>query len=136
MGGEKNYDEVLMPDGGARALGGLFMIPSVFAPREGLLEYEAARVTAPRHYYKYLNGEATSTNPMATIFAWSGALRKRGELDGIEELQVFADRLERASKETIEAGIMTKDISSIADLDDKKVVTTEEFLHAVAERLK
>ena len=73
---------------------------------------------------------------MATIFAWSGALRKRGELDGIEELQVFADRLERASKETIEAGIMTKDISSIADLDDKKVVTTEEFLHAVAERLK
>jgi isocitrate dehydrogenase len=73
---------------------------------------------------------------MATIFAWSGALRKRGELDGIKELQSFADRLERASTETIESGIMTKDIASIADIYDKKVVTTEEFLHAVAEKLK
>ena len=125
-----------MSDMVATAFGSLAMMTSVLVSPDGVFEYEAAHGTVTRHYYKYLNGEATSTNPMATIFAWSGALRKRGELDGIEELQVFADRLERASKETIEAGIMTKDISSIADLDDKKVVTTEEFLHAVAERLK
>ena len=120
----------------ATAFGSLAMMTSVLVSPDGVFEYEAAHGTVTRHYYKYLKGEATSTNPMATIFAWSGALRKRGELDGIKELQSFADRLERASTETIESGIMTKDIASIADIYDKKVVTTEEFLHAVAEKLK
>ena len=132
----KNYDGDVMSDMVATAFGSLAMMTSVLVSPDGVFEYEAAHGTVTRHYYKYLKGEATSTNPMATIFAWSGALRKRGELDGIKELQVFADKLERASTETIESGVMTKDIASIADLYDKKVVTTEEFLHAVADRLK
>ena len=125
-----------MSDMVATAFGSLAMMTSVLVSPDGVFEYEAAHGTVTRHYYKYLKGEATSTNPMATIFAWSGALRKRGELDGIKELQSFADKLERTSTETIEAGIMTKDIASIADVYDKKVVTTEEFLRAVAERLQ
>lgn len=125
-----------MSDMVATAFGSLAMMTSVLVSPDGVFEYEAAHGTVTRHYYKYLKGEATSTNPMATIFAWSGALRKRGELDGIKELQTFADKLERASTETIESGIMTKDIASIADVYDTKVVTTEEFLRAVAERLQ
>ena len=125
-----------MSDMVATAFGSLAMMTSVLVSPDGVFEYEAAHGTVTRHYYKYLKGEATSTNPMATIFAWSGALRKRGELDGIKELQAFADKLERASTETIESGIMTKDIASIADVYDTKVVTTEEFLRAVAERLQ
>jgi isocitrate dehydrogenase len=112
------------------------MMTSVLVSPKGVFEYEAAHGTVTRHYYKYLKGESTSTNPMATIFAWSGALRKRGELDGIKELETFADNLERASINTIEAGIMTKDLELIADLTEKRVVTTEDFLHAVAGRLK
>jgi isocitrate dehydrogenase len=132
----KNYDGDVMSDMVATAFGSLAMMTSVLVSPDGVFEYEAAHGTVTRHYYKYLKGEATSTNPMATIFAWSGALRKRGELDGIKELQTFADKLERASTETIESGIMTKDIASIADVYDTKVVTTEEFLRAVAERLQ
>ena len=132
----KNYDGDVMSDMVATAFGSLAMMTSVLVSPKGVFEYEAAHGTVTRHYYKYLKGESTSTNPMATIFAWSGALRKRGELDGIKELQTFADNLERASINTIEAGIMTKDLELIADLTEKRVVTTEDFLHAVAGRLK
>lgn len=132
----KNYDGDVMSDMVATAFGSLAMMTSVLVSPKGVFEYEAAHGTVTRHYYKYLNGESTSTNPMATIFAWSGALRKRGELDGIKELQTFADNLERASLNTIESGIMTKDLELIADLTEKKVVTTEEFLHEVAKRLE
>ena len=131
----KNYDGDVMSDMVATAFGSLAMMTSVLVSPKGVFEYEAAHGTVTRHYYKYLKGESTSTNPMATIFAWSGALRKRGELDGIKELQTFADNLERASINTIEAGIMTKDLELIADLTEKRVVTTEDFLHAVAGRL-
>ena len=132
----KNYDGDVMSDMVATAFGSLAMMTSVLVSPKGVFEYEAAHGTVTRHYYKYLKGESTSTNPMATIFAWSGALRKRGELDGIKELQTFADDLERACINTIESGIMTKDLELIADLTEMKVVTTEEFLHAVASRLK
>lgn len=132
----KNYDGDVMSDMVATAFGSLAMMTSVLVSPKGVFEYEAAHGTVTRHYYKYLKGESTSTNPMATIFAWSGALRKRGELDGIKELETFADNLERASINTIEAGIMTKDLELIADLTEKRVVTTEDFLHAVAGRLK
>ena len=131
----KNYDGDVMSDMVATAFGSLAMMTSVLVSPKGVFEYEAAHGTVTRHYYKYLKGESTSTNPMATIFAWSGALRKRGELDGIKELETFADNLERASINTIEAGIMTKDLELIADLTEKRVVTTEDFLHAVAGRL-
>ena len=132
----KNYDGDVMSDMVATAFGSLAMMTSVLVSPKGVFEYEAAHGTVTRHYYKYLKGESTSTNPMATIFAWSGALRKRGELDGIKELETFADNLERACINTIEAGIMTKDLELIADLTEKRVVTTEDFLHAVAGRLK
>ncbi len=132
----KNYDGDVMSDMVATAFGSLAMMTSVLVSPDGVFEYEAAHGTVTRHYYQYLKGETTSTNPMATIFAWSGALRKRGELDGIKELQTFADRLENASVETITGGIMTKDIAPLADLAEKKVVTTEEFLRAIAEKLR
>ncbi|NLX85441.1 MAG: NADP-dependent isocitrate dehydrogenase [Synergistaceae bacterium] len=132
----KNYDGDVMSDMVATAFGSLAMMTSVLVSPKGVFEYEAAHGTVTRHYYKYLKGESTSTNPMATIFAWSGALRKRGELDGIKELETFADNLESACINTIEAGIMTKDLELIADLTEKRVVTTEDFLHAVAGRLK
>lgn len=131
----KNYDGDVMSDMIASAFGSLAMMTSVLVSPDGAFEYEAAHGTVTRHYYKYLKGELTSTNPMATIFAWSGALRKRGELDGIKELQGFADRLEKASIETIKSGIMTKDIFSLTDLPNKKEVTTEEFLRAIAEKI-
>ncbi len=130
----KNYDGDVMSDMVATAFGSLAMMTSVLVSPDGNFEYEAAHGTVTRHYYKYLKGESTSTNPMATIFAWSGALRKRGELDDIKELMDFADRLEKASLDTIESGIMTKDLVGIFD-GDAKGVTSEEFLDAIAERL-
>ncbi len=131
----KNYDGDVMSDMVATAFGSLAMMTSVLVSPDGIFEYEAAHGTVTRHYCNYLKGEPTSTNPMATIFAWSGALRKRGELDGIKELQDFADSLESASIETIKSGIMTKDLVSIADQPHKKAVTTEEFLRAVSARI-
>lgn len=131
----KNYDGDVMSDMVATAFGSLAMMTSVLVSPDGIYEYEAAHGTVTRHYYQYLEGKNTSTNPMATIFAWSGALRKRGELDGNEELQKFAGRLEKAAIETIEAGEMTKDIFSISETPNKKSLTTEEFLGAIAKRL-
>ncbi|MDY2985527.1 MAG: NADP-dependent isocitrate dehydrogenase [Synergistes jonesii] len=131
----KNYDGDVMSDMVATAFGSLAMMTSVLVSPDGIYEYEAAHGTVTRHYYQYLEGKKTSTNPMATIFAWSGALRKRGELDGNEELQKFAGRLEKAAIETIEAGEMTKDIFSISEAPNKKSLTTEEFLEAIAKRL-
>lgn len=131
----KNYDGDVMSDMVATAFGSLAMMTSVLVSPDGIYEYEAAHGTVTRHYYQYLEGKKTSTNPMATIFAWSGALRKRGELDGNEELQKFAGRLEKAAIETIEAGEMTKDIFSISETPNKKSLTTEEFLGAIAKRL-
>ena len=108
---------------------------SVLASPTGVYEYEAAHGTVQRHYYKHLAGEQTSTNSVATIFAWTGALRKRGELDGIADLVGFADRLEQATIATIEAGEMTGDLARITTLSNPKVCTTQEFIRAVATRL-
>ena len=112
------------------------MMTSVLVSPDGVYEYEAAHGTVQRHYYKHLKGEKTSTNSVATIFAWTGALNKRGELDGIEELCSFAKSLEEATIKTIESGIMTGDLALLSTLENKKTVTTEEFLLAVAEKLK
>ncbi|MEG1603311.1 MAG: NADP-dependent isocitrate dehydrogenase [Cloacibacillus sp.] len=131
----KNYDGDVMSDMVATAFGSLAMMTSVLVSPSGIYEYEAAHGTVTRHYYQHLEGRSTSTNPMATIFAWSGALRKRGELDGNAELAQFADRLEKASISTIEAGEMTKDLFTIADIPNKKSLTSEEFLNAIAARL-
>ncbi len=131
----KNYDGDVMSDMVATAFGSLAMMTSVLVSPSGVYEYEAAHGTVTRHYYQHLEGRQTSTNPMATIFAWSGALRKRGELDGIAELQDFADKLEKASIDTIESGSMTKDLFSIADIPNKKSLTSQEFLAAIAARL-
>ncbi len=131
----KNYDGDVMSDMVATAFGSLAMMTSVLVSPDGVYEYEAAHGTVTRHYYQHLAGQTTSTNPMATIFAWSGALRKRGELDGNAALQEFAGRLEKASVATIEAGEMTKDIFAISEIPNKKMLTTEEFLRAIAGRL-
>ena len=131
----KNYDGDVMSDMVATAFGSLAMMTSVLVSPDGVYEYEAAHGTATRHYYQHLEGKTTSTNPMATIFAWSGALRKRGELDGNAALQEFAGRLERASIETIESGEMTKDIFAISEVPNKKMLTTEEFLQSIAGKL-
>lgn len=131
----KNYDGDVMSDMVASAFGSLAMMTSVLVSPEGYYEYEAAHGTVQRHYYKHLKGEETSTNSMATIFAWTGALRKRGELDGIVELMDFADKLEKASVLTIEQGVITKDLADISEVANKQVVNTEGFLHAVNERL-
>ena len=130
----KNYDGDVMSDMIATAFGSLAMMTSVLVSPSGQFEYEAAHGTVTRHYYRYLKGEETSTNPVATIFAWSGALRKRGELDGLPELQAFADRLEKATLDTISEGIMTNDI---ALLNEKEVkgVTTREILNAIADKM-
>ena len=132
----KNYDGDVMSDMLATAYGSLGLMTSVLVSPDGNYEYEAAHGTVTRHYYKWLKGEKTSTNPIATIFAWSGALRKRGELDGIDELCDYADKLEKASVETIESGIMTGDMAALSKLENKKSVYTEEFLGAIAERLR
>ncbi len=120
----------------ATAFGSLAMMTSVLVSPDGNYEYEAAHGTVQRHYYKYLKGEKTSTNPVATIFAWSGALRKRGELDGLPELQTYADALEKATIDTIESGTMTGDLYSMSSLPEKVKVNSEEFLNAIAGRLE
>ena len=131
----KNYDGDVMSDMLASACGSLAMMTSVLVSPDGVYEYEAAHGTVTRHYYKYLKGEATSTNPMATLFAWTGALRKRGELDELPELVDFANRLEKASLETIESGTITGDLKNLIDVPEKNVVNTEDFLKAIAEKL-
>lgn len=131
----KNYDGDVMSDMVATAFGSLAMMTSVLVSPEGFYEYEAAHGTVQRHYYQHLKGQETSTNSMATLFAWTGALRKRGELDEINELVEFADKLEKASIKTIENGIMTKDLALLAEIDNIKVVNTEQFLVEVKNTL-
>ncbi len=132
----KNYDGDVMSDMVATAYGSLAMMTSVLVSPDGVYEYEAAHGTVQRHYYKHLKGEATSTNSVATLFAWTGALRKRGELDNTPELVAFADKLEKATIQTIEEGVMTGDLYLLSTLENKKKVGTEEFLVEVNERLK
>lgn len=132
----KNYDGDVMSDLVATAFGSLAMMTSVLVSPEGYFEYEAAHGTVQKHYYKYLKGEKTSTNPMATIFAWTGALRKRGELDGISELAAFANKLEKACIETIDSGIITKDLAELSEAKDINVVTSEDWLKHAAKRLE
>ena len=131
----KNYDGDVMSDMVSTAYGSLAMMTSVLVSPAGIYEYEAAHGTVQRHYYKYLKGEETSTNSVATIFAWSGAMRKRGELDKLPELMAFADKLEKATIQTIEDGIMTGDLYLISKLENKKKVNSKEFLEAINERL-
>ncbi|MBQ2663222.1 MAG: NADP-dependent isocitrate dehydrogenase [Clostridia bacterium] len=132
----KNYDGDVMSDMVATAYGSLAMMTSVLVSPDGVYEYEAAHGTVQRHYYKHLKGEKTSTNSVATLFAWTGALRKRGELDELPELMKFADNLEKATIQTIEDGVMTGDLEALSTLPNKKKVDTEEFLLAVNERLQ
>ena len=131
----KNYDGDVMSDMLSSAFGSLAMMTSVLVSPHGYFEYEAAHGTVQRHYYKHLKGEPTSTNSVATIFAWTGALRKRGELDGTPELVEFADRLERATIQTIESGKMTGDLARITSLEDVTTLGTREFILAVRETL-
>jgi isocitrate dehydrogenase len=131
----KNYDGDVMSDMVATTFGSLAMMTSVLVSPEGYYEYEAAHGTVQRHYYKHLKGEETSTNSMATIFAWSGALRKRGELDGLSDLVAFADKLEKASIQTIEDGVMTKDLAMLCSDTDLITVNTEGFLREINKRL-
>ena len=132
----KNYDGDVMSDMVATAYGSLAMMTSVLVSPDGTYEYEAAHGTVQRHYYKHLKGEETSTNSVATLFAWTGALRKRGELDGLSDLCTFADKLEAATVAAIEDGIMTGDLYTLSSLENKKKVNTEEFLLAVNDKLK
>ena len=127
----KNYDGDVMSDMVSSACGSLAMMTSVLVSPDGVYEYEAAHGTVQRHYYKHLKGEETSTNSVATIFAWTGALRKRGELDGIPELQEFADKLEKATLKTIEGGKMTKDLALITDLENVTVLNSQNFIKAI-----
>ena len=131
----KNYDGDVMSDMISSAFGSLAMMTSVLVSPAGVYEYEAAHGTVQRHYYKHLEGKSTSTNSVATIFAWTGALRKRGQLDGTEDLVAFADRLEKATLDAIEAGEMTGDLARITTLENPKTLTTEGFIDAVAARL-
>ena len=132
----KNYDGDVMSDMVSTAFGSLAMMTSVLVAPDGTTEFEAAHGTVTRHYYKYLQGEQTSTNPMATIFAWSGALKKRGQLDGLADLEAFGAKLEEACFETLNAGVMTKDLVSLVEPDfSATTVTSEEFLDAIADRL-
>lgn len=127
----KNYDGDVMSDMLATAFGSLAMMTSVLVSPDGKYEYEAAHGTVTRHYYKYRAGEETSTNPVATIFAWTGALRKRGSLDNIDALVKYADNMEKATIETIESGVMTKDLFALSELENKKCVNSREFLTAI-----
>ncbi|MBQ7432378.1 MAG: NADP-dependent isocitrate dehydrogenase [Lachnospiraceae bacterium] len=131
----KNYDSDVMSDMVATAFGSLAMMTSVLVAPDGTYEYEAAHGTVQRHYYKHLKGEETSTNSVATIFAWSGALRKRGELDNLPELVAFADKLEKATIDTIESGTMTKDLALITTLENVNAVNSEGFIKAIAANL-
>ncbi|MEM0493174.1 MAG: NADP-dependent isocitrate dehydrogenase [Candidatus Thermoplasmatota archaeon] len=133
----KNYDGDVMSDMLGSAFGSLAMMTSVLVSPDGFFEYEAAHGTVQKHYYKYLKGEKTSTNPMALIFAWTGCLKKRGELDGTPEVVEFAKKLEEASIQTVESGIMTGDLIQVAEPSPKnKQVYTEEFIDAIANNLK
>ena len=132
----KNYDGDVMSDMVSSACGSLAMMTSVLVSPSGVYEYEAAHGTVQRHYYKHLKGEETSTNSVATIFAWTGALRKRGELDNIPELMAFADKLEKATLSTIENGKMTKDLALITSMKDVTVLNSEGFIKAVRESLE
>ncbi len=132
----KNYDGDVMSDMVSTAFGSLAMMTSVLVSPDGNYEYEAAHGTVTRHWYRYQeSGRMTSTNPVATIFAWSGALRKRGELDGNEALCAFADRLEKATLDTIESGVMTKDLAALAEGDGVVSVDSAAFIHAIREKL-
>ena len=131
----KNYDGDVMSDMVSSAFGSLAMMTSVLVSPQGYYEYEAAHGTVQRHYYKHLKGEETSTNSVATIFAWTGALRKRGELDGNQELMDFADRVEKATIDTIESGKMTKDLALITSIENPTVLNSEQFIKAIAELL-
>jgi len=131
----KNYDGDVMSDMLSTAFGSLAMMTSVLVSPHGYFEYEAAHGTVQRHYYKHLAGEETSTNSVATIFAWTGALRKRGELDGLSDLVAFADRLEQATIDTIEAGEMTGDLAAITTLENVTKLNTQDFIKAVASRM-
>ena len=132
----KNYDGDVMSDMVSTAFGSLAMMTSVLVSPDGNYEYEAAHGTVTRHYYKYLKGEETSTNPVATIFAWSGALRKRGELDGIDALCAFADALEEATIETIESGVMTGDLALLWEgAEPARKVSSTAFLQAIRANL-
>ena len=132
----KNYDGDVMSDMVSSAFGSLAMMTSVLVSPTGVYEYEAAHGTVQRHYYKYLKGEPTSTNPVATIFAWTGALRKRGELDGIKALCDWADKMERATLSVIESGRMTGDLALITSLPNPVKLGSEEFLDAIAEEFE
>ncbi|MDD6434969.1 MAG: NADP-dependent isocitrate dehydrogenase [Clostridiales bacterium] len=132
----KNYDGDVMSDMISSAFGSLAMMTSVLVSPDGNFEYEAAHGTVQRHYYKHLKGEETSTNSVATIFAWSGAFRKRAELDSLPELSAYADALEAATLETIESGKMTKDLALITTMEDPEVLNSRDFIKAVAENLK
>ena len=132
----KNYDGDVMSDMVSSAFGSLAMMTSVLVSPQGVYEYEAAHGTVQRHYYKHLKGEETSTNSVATIFAWTGALRKRGELDGTPELCDFADKLEQACIKTIEDGKMTKDLALITSIPNPVVLNSEEFIKAIRTRLE
>ena len=132
----KNYDGDVMSDMVSSAFGSLAMMTSVLVSPSGVFEYEAAHGTVQRHYYKHLAGEETSTNSVATIFAWTGALRKRGELDGIGELAEFADKLEKATLKTIEDGKMTKDLALITSLKDVTVLNSENFIKEIRKTLE
>ncbi len=132
----KNYDGDVMSDMVATAFGSLAMMTSILVSPDGCFEYEAAHGTVTRHYYKHLKGEPTSTNPVATIFAWTGALRKRSELDNLPELSVFCDKLDAATISTIEDGIMTKDLAQLYNGESMlQIMTSEGFLKAIADRL-
>lgn len=131
----KNYDGDVMSDMVATAFGSLAMMTSVLVSPEGYYEFEAAHGTVQRHYYNHLKGQQTSTNSVATIFAWTGALKKRGELDQNEALVEFAVKLEKACIQTIEEGVLTKDLAQLAEVENKKVVNTEEFLIEIKNRL-
>ena len=132
----KNYDGDVMSDMVSTAFGSLAMMTSVLVSPQGCFEYEAAHGTITRHYYKYLKGEETSSNPIATIFAWTGALRKRGELDGTPALSAFADKLEAACLKTVEDGVMTGDLALLCERKDVKKVNSKDFIAAIRERLE
>ena len=132
----KNYDGDVMSDMVSSAFGSLAMMTSVLVSPSGVFEYEAAHGTVQRHYYKHLAGEETSTNSVATIFAWSGALRKRGELDGIKELEIFADKLEKAAIGTIESGKMTKDLALITTMENPQILDSFSFIREVRANLE
>ncbi|MBR2086201.1 MAG: NADP-dependent isocitrate dehydrogenase, partial [Oscillospiraceae bacterium] len=132
----KNYDGDVMSDMVATAYGSLAMMTSVLVSPDGVYEYEAAHGTVQRHYYKHLKGEETSTNSVATILAWSGALRNRGELDKNDALIAYADKLEKATIQTIEDGVMTGDLYALSSLENKRKVNSREFLEEINTRLE